>query len=110
MSISLWQFSRHPPDSRRSEASIAPLIVSGNGKSQLRGQEAIQLRRLAARGAETWRFARIKAYLTHGSLAVSDLSARHAGAGGARILAISDRMSGNICRGTTAPRPRPSGT
>jgi hypothetical protein len=41
-----------------------------------------------------------RAHLTHGSVAASDLSAAHAGAGGARSRAISDRMSANICRDT----------
>jgi hypothetical protein len=45
-------------------------------------------------------FAYDKAHLTHRSVAVSDLDARYAGAGGARRPATSNRMSANIWRGT----------
>ena len=45
-------------------------------------------------------FARIKAYLSRRRPAASDPARRHAGAGGARSRAISDRISANICRDT----------
>ena len=49
--------------------------------------------------AETRRFACIKAYLSS-HCPVHSAGAHHAGAGGARRRAISNRMSANICRGT----------
>jgi hypothetical protein len=42
----------------------------------------------------------IKAYLCPRRLSYLTRSPGHAGAGGARSRAISDRMSANICRGT----------
>jgi len=52
------------------------------------------------RGAGIRSFALIKAYLCRGFLSHLTLSAPHAGAGGVRSRAISDKISWNICRDT----------
>jgi hypothetical protein len=111
------------------EARIAPSGVLSNGKSRvacpagrhshllagpLRQNTLLYLRQGAPhpflRGApsacEQWIKGRQErdqvdaAVVPHLSVALSDLDVRHAGAGGARRPATSDRMSANICRGT----------
>jgi hypothetical protein len=53
-----------------------------------------------SRSAETCSFAMLKAHLYRRRLSHLVASSGHAGAGGARNRAISDRISANICRGT----------
>jgi hypothetical protein len=90
-------FNRHSPDSGGFEARIAPLTRLGNDKScSVRPKGDRSLRLIALKRADLagsrHTFAVVACHTRP--------SARHAGAGGARSPAISDRMSANISRDT----------
>jgi hypothetical protein len=70
-----------------------------NGKSRVAGAPGSDTASKTRRDAKVRRFVRIEAYLSHRQLHPVR-GAPHAGAGGARSRAISNRMSWNICRGT----------
>jgi hypothetical protein len=72
-------------------------------RNEIRPQPTLvgsQIVRFLPRRAETRGLAFIKAHLCRRRLSYLTRSPGHAGAGGARSRAISDRISWNICRGT----------
>lgn len=104
--ISLWM-NRHSPDSGGFAARIALFTGLGNGNSPLpraKGDRGLRLTHSDAEARPICLFHDIPLLPRHTS--PSDVpgacppSASHAGAGGARSRAISDRMSANIPRGT----------
>ena len=84
----------------RCEGMIAPSGVLSNANRVLRVRQGVMASFWPRHWAQTGFFACGKAHLDHRCVAASDLSALHAGAGGARSRAISARMSANICRDT----------
>ena len=84
----------------RCEGRIDPSGVLSNGNSRVAGPAERHSQLSGAAPPKARWFACARAHLDHRFVAASDRSACHAGVGGARSWAISDRMSANICRGT----------
>src|SRR4051812_3057672 len=92
--------NRNPPDTIGFAASFAPFTGFGNGKSPLSQAKSDQDLPLKRSTAEARPICLQEGVLLPRFPDATDPGTRHAGAGGARSRAISDRISANICLGT----------
>src|ERR1019366_7013642 len=93
-------FTRHSPDSRADEGHRLAFGLAAQSASPITDALGSKAEDCPPRGAGTGRFAFIKTQLCRRRRSHLIPSSGHAGAGGARNWAISDRISLNICRGT----------
>ena len=96
----IQQLNRHSPDSGRFRARITPLAGLSKGNRLRRGQKAIEAGGRRHRNAETRPICLYRGIPPPLTTRCTWPSAGHAGAGGARNRAISDKMSANVCRET----------
>src|SRR6516225_9604749 len=99
-SVEPLYLSRHSPDSGRFRARITPLAGLSKGNRLRRGQKAIEAGGRRHRNAETRPICLYRGIPPPLTTRCTWPNAGHAGAGGARNRAISDKMSANVCRET----------